>query len=480
MGLHLGVMLLYSAFLIVFLATGLWLFSLIEGDMYAKWVLEERQAHKGDSSFDKIYLIVHRPISLPNDWSLEAQHYVDQLAGSSRKVRIWGLAGTLLYQDADRSLATRFPQTQVDKLTALNWTQYTRQPAPGPLRSSFLGETYRQHNVIPLCLEGQPYGYIELSSHWAGQRNILFLVEIAAGWIFLSLGLSKWASHRMAAQLAAPLEQFADVCRQVSEGNLSARLNLGPGQNEIVQVAQVLDTMVDRVQDSFANQQRFVADASHELKTPVTALTGLCEMLKTFAVAGPPERCQRTLEMMDRELARMKSLIGDLLTLSTAEQGAIAVNSAVDLGAIIAAAAQGLVPVFPEHKIDVVLPTQALWMLGDAESLERVFRNVLENACRHTPSQFPIHVSCAFDVGLVQIFVADQGCGIPAEYLEQVFERFYRIDASRASSSGGRGLGLAIARAIVERHGGQIVLNSDGAAGTTVSLKFPTHRAIDP
>ncbi len=475
MGLQLGVMLLYSLFLLFFLGIGLWLFSLIEGDMYAKWVLEERTAINGAQSIEKIHLFVHRPLFLPQDWSNGAQKYVDQLAGSTRQVRIWDLKGHLLYQDADRTLPVSFPQLQVDKLNALGWTQFIQQSAPKPLRSSFLGNSYRQHNVTPLFLDGKPYGYLELSSQWAGQRTIVFLLKIAAGWIVLSTGLSWWASYRVSAQLAAPLEQFADVCRQVGDGNLSARLNLGPGENEIVQVAEVLDTMVDRVQDSFAIQQRFVADASHELKTPVTALMGLCEMLKTLTVEGPPERCQRTLAMMDKELNRMNSLIGDLLTLSTAEHAALKSSDAVDLVAQLWEAAESLVAVYPEHRIEYVASSDGFWVLGEADSLQRVFRNLLENAFRHTPSHFPVAVRFSRESDpfkKVKIEVADQGCGIATEHLDQVFDRFYRVDSSRAGATGGRGLGLSIARTIVEKHGGTIGVSSD-SAGTVIRLEFP-------
>ena len=475
MGLQLGVMLFYSLFLVFFLGIGLWVFSLIEGDMYAKWVLEERHAPKQAQSIEKIHLFVHRPLFLPQDWSSGAQNYVDQLAGSTRQVRIWGLDGRLLYQDADRTLPASFPQQQVDKLNALSWTQFIQQSAPKPLRSSFMGASYRQHNLTPLFLDGKPYGYLELCSQWAGQRTIAFLLKIAAGWIVLSTGLSWLASYRVAAQLAAPLEQFAEVCRQVGDGNLSARLNLGPGQNEIVQVAEVLDTMVDRVQDSFAIQQRFVADASHELKTPVTALMGLCEMLKTLTAEGPPERCQRTLALMDKELNRMSALIGDLLTLCSAEQSALAIGPsyALDLAVVIREASEGLLPVYPQHRIELTGPEQGLWMLGDPSALERVFRNLLENACRHTASQEPIEVRCQSQVDSLLIQVIDQGSGIPAEHLEQVFERFYRVDSSRAGATGGRGLGLAIAKVIVQQHGGSISLDSDGLKGTTVTLVFP-------
>jgi signal transduction histidine kinase len=419
-----------------------------------------------------------KPIPLPSDWDESSTDYIDRLSGQLRRVLIWDVNGHLLFRDSGPPHKVAFPDGPLASIqTGLAaWSQ--GQPDGTRLRASYLDASKPdepcQTLLIPLSKEDHLYGYLEISAQWRSQEYALRnLVRAIGAFDLAALAVAWLAGFVLASKLAQPLEYLHKVCLRVASGDLSARAHLGHDRNEIYQVAETFDVMVSRLEQSFMEQRRFVADASHELKTPVTALIGLNEMLKTLTVEGPADRCQRTLTRMEMELDRMRRLISDLLELSQLERVSAPRTDAIQICELLQESVSTVGVAFPQHRMRILEGAAQTWILGDSHALRRVFVNLLENAVRYSPPDSEVTLSCEADPEHLRVVIRDDGCGIASQHLPFIFERFYRVDPSRARFSGGTGLGLAIVKAIVEDHGGQIDIASVEGQGTTVTVLLP-------
>jgi two-component system OmpR family sensor kinase len=279
------------------------------------------------------------------------------------------------------------------------------------------------------------------------------------------------ASLILARTVAVPLERIATTARRVTAGDLDARTGLPAGRSELLSVAGAFDEMVSRVQSSFREQRRFLADASHELKTPLTAIGGMAELLRAGAAGAPAER-ERALRTIEREVDRMSRLVHDLLALSRADQHPALERTPVDLAGLAAELADEASLLSPQLAFRVSNGAPVL-TTGDHDYLTRALRNVIDNARQHTPAGGSVLVDCAVRQDQAVVTVRDTGAGIPPQHLPHVFERFYRADASRSRRTGGSGLGLSIVRSIVEWHGGAVAIDSFQGQGTTVTVRLP-------
>ena len=424
---------------------------------------------------------IARPVVLPADWDTKAREYVDHLSDRLHRVWVWAPDGRLLFRDTGPNQEHAFPAASAALISRglEAWLQGGRDNTV--LRASYLDTSHPEEHlqvvVIPL-LEGEKlYGYLEMSVQWGPQEDALtYLLKAIVGFDLAALCLAFLVGFLLAYKLAQPLEYLHGVCLKVASGDFSARAGMGHDRNEIHQVAETLDVMVARVEQSLQEQRRFVADASHELKTPVTGMIGLAEMLKTLVVDGPPERCQRTLGLMERELERMKRLTSDLLDLSQFERKAAPCSDALQISELLREAVATLSLTFPNRRIHIQEGAAQTWLLGDSHALRRVFLNLLENALRYSSAECDVKVVCQVEGEAVCVTIRDQGCGIAPRHLPFIFERFYRVDPSRARGSGGTGLGLAIVKAIVDGHGGCIEIASTEGEGTIVKVCFPVPR----
>lgn len=218
----------------------------------------------------------------------------------------------------------------------------------------------------------------------------------------------------------------------------------------------------------------FVANVSHELKTPLTAISGYAETL--LADDTDPETARRFLDTILSNARRMQRLVDDQLDLSRIESGAwtpaneqVAIEpTAADAWAVAASASSNR----PSFSVDLADDCQ--FVPGDPDAVRQIFRNLLENAIRYTPTGGSVTVRAARDGAGIRISVADTGSGIASDHVPRIFERFYRVDASRARAQGGTGLGLAIVKHLVENQGGRIWAESALGRGTTVHIWWPT------
>lgn len=273
--------------------------------------------------------------------------------------------------------------------------------------------------------------------------------------------------YLLAARTTAPLRRMATTAAEVGEGNLSPRLPVDPGSTtELRTMASAFNQMLDRLDLAFSRQRGFVADASHELRTPMTAIRGQLEVLARGPSPGT-EDVRRVEQVALAELRRMERLVDDLLALARFDEGE-------DLRLAEIEVAEFLGDLAATDPGDLEVTDLCSGQIAvDPDLIARVVRNLLANAHRHAGEQGRVQVSARGSGDRLVIAVDDDGPGIPGEERERVFDRFHRINGARDRSSGGSGLGLSISQAIIETHGGRIWVESSPLGGARVSFELP-------
>lgn len=299
-------------------------------------------------------------------------------------------------------------------------------------------------------------------------RMPMFMLALSAMFIMV---LMMQTSMGWVLKLVDDLRQAAD---SIDSGDLRVRLP-EEGEHEIGDLARSLNRLIDRLRRRAEAQTRFVADASHELATPVAGIRGYTNILRAWG-GDDPEVREEAISAIDRESRRMARLCSDLLALVRDERAIEYRNLRFDLNArcreILAAAATR----YMEKGLEFIGPQEGqLIMMGDPDRIEDAVSILVDNAAKYTP-QGTVSLSTRRKRDTVVIEVKDTGSGIPAEDLPNIFDRFYRSDASRSKETGGFGLGLPIARSIMEAAGGEMDIESVLGEGTTFTIRLPRGR----
>jgi two-component system, OmpR family, sensor kinase len=305
------------------------------------------------------------------------------------------------------------------------------------------------------------------------------VLALAGGWWLVRLGLR-------------PLEDVEATAESIAAGNLDQRVPGADQPTEVGRLARALNVMLERIQAAFsarvASEQRlkesqdhlrqFVADASHELRTPIAAVSAYAELFERGAATNA-EDLTRVMSGIRTETARMDRLVSDLLTLARLDEGVPLQLAPVELVALTSEAVRTASAVGPEWPVQF-WAANPVEITGDKDRLRQVIDNLLANVRAHTPPATATTVRVDTEGDDARIEVRDRGPGMPAEDARHVFERFYRADRARARSSGGSGLGLSIVSAIVVAHGGSVSADSAPGQGMTVTVRIPTAVPPDP
>jgi two-component system OmpR family sensor kinase len=276
----------------------------------------------------------------------------------------------------------------------------------------------------------------------------------------------------------APLGRIEETAAAIAAGDLSRRVDEGDPSTEMGSLARSLNEMLAQIERAFEERRRsesrlrqFVADASHELKTPLTSVRGFAELFRRGA-AERPDDLALAMSRIEAEAERMGILVDDLLVLARLDEGRPLEREAVDVGALVGELVEDHRMLYHRWPAETDIAAGAE-VVGDRVSLRQAFANVLANARSHTPPGTGIHVRVGRDRDGVAVSIADDGPGIPADVLDGVFERFVRADPSRARSSGGSGLGLAIVEGIVAAHGGRVEAANRPEGGAVFTVWLP-------
>ncbi len=274
-----------------------------------------------------------------------------------------------------------------------------------------------------------------------------------------------------------PLDRIAETAGAIAAGDLRRRVSPATPRTEVGRLGLALNAMLARIEESFAARRasedqlrRFVADASHELRTPVASIRGYAELFRRGA-ASRPDDLAMAMSRIEDEANRMGHLVDDLLLLARLDEGRPLERQPVDLSQLAAdAAADGRVT-HPDRRITLEVSDDAI-VTGDELRLRQVVHNLVRNALVHTPPGTPVDISTRVDGAEAVLEVADHGPGIPAEAVEHIFERFYRADPARGHDNGSSGLGLSIVSAVVSAHGGQVSVSDRPGGGATFSVRL--------
>ena len=263
-----------------------------------------------------------------------------------------------------------------------------------------------------------------------------------------------------------PVEAIRSEVSAIGGRDLHRRVPDPGTDDEIGRLASTMNAMLERVEDAAARQQRFVADASHELRSPLTRMRAELEV--DLAHPGEADEAATHRSVLD-EAVGLERLVEDLLLLARSDAGAVDErHQMVDLDDIVARMARRARAAGFEVDVRDVVPVQ---VPGDGRQLERALGNVVDNAVRH--GRRKLTLTLAGHDGHAEVAVADDGPGVPVEHQERIFERFTRVDDARSTASGGTGLGLAIARDVIHRHGGTIAIDPDHSPGARVVMRLP-------
>ena len=302
---------------------------------------------------------------------------------------------------------------------------------------------------------------VQRSLWWTG------LAAAAAGILLVSL---------MSRRILAPVQRLNAAARRLGQGDLSQRVPAA-GPRELQDLSRTFNTMAENLQAAEQQRRSLVADVAHELRTPLSNLQGYLEAVQD----GLLEADQTTISALRQQTAHLIALVEDLRLLAQAEAGVLQLHRTPAVMAELLRVAVDDFRPRAEGKdlrltMEVAADTPQLWL--DQTRIRQIVGNLLENALLHTPAGGGVAVTAgpAADGGIV-VSVRDSGPGIPAAALPHIFDRFYRVDPSRARASGGVGLGLTIARQLARAHGGDLIAESPAGAGTVFTLTLP---AIEP
>lgn len=276
------------------------------------------------------------------------------------------------------------------------------------------------------------------------------------------------AGYLLAARTALPLRRFAATAAEVDAGDLTPRLDSRPGDaRELRTVAEAFNHMLDRLDRAFTQQRQFVSDASHELRSPLTAIRGQLEVLAREDNPNA-EDVRRVEAMTMKEMGRVERLVDDLLALARLDEGVGLELREVEITAFL----NDLAAAEADESTEVGELCAGSIRI-DPDLVAQVVRNLLSNAHRHAGAGGRVVLSARFEDGNFVVAVDDDGPGIAPAERELVFDRFHRSEVARDRTSGGSGLGLGIARSIVARHGGKIWIDDSPLGGARVSFALP-------
>jgi heavy metal sensor kinase len=420
-------------------------------------------------------------------------HLTELTSGLHGYIRLTGGAPAIVFDTGDAAEAAFVAEATryyaiFDIATGELIAQST---ALAPLGLEFTPDEVRQFRERPLMFDVQTdYGRVRLSNSVIGAMGgrqyllqvgvslaamdrvlhrflVLLMVSVPAG-LLTTIAIGRW----MARIALRPLTEAAAAARAIEITDLERRLPVRGAGDELDAVARAFNDTLSRLERSVGEMRQFSTALAHEIRTPLAALRSGIE-LAMLQPAGAV--AQRRLAEQLEEIDKLKRMIGQILTLARAEAGEIRLaQTPVDLGAIASSIVEQIEPVARASGLELSCErADEAIVNGDPEWLERVLLNLLDNAIKFTPAEGHVRVSVVEEDGWAQLTVNDSGGGIPQDARTHVFEPFYRADPARSAGGDGVGLGLSLARWIVERHGGTIGVDSAPGEGSTFTIRLP-------
>ena len=304
------------------------------------------------------------------------------------------------------------------------------------------------------------------------RRDVLAFAGTAAAGGIVALALSLLGGWLLVGRALAPVSRISQAAAAMSAGDLGARIAVERTENELEQVARALNAAFDHLHQALETERRFTADASHELRTPLATISAEIEW--GLARERSDDEYRRCLETAGRAADRMRRVVERLLVLARADSAAASLQrAAVGLAPLVGDALAIVRPLADRKRVTIETHLDAATVVGDRDRLTDLVTNLFSNAIQYNREGGQVRVEVWPEGADACLRVRDTGAGIAAEDLPHIFDRFFRADKARAAHSGGAGLGLAIAKWIVEAHGGRIACQSTAGRGTDVLVRLP-------
>jgi two-component system sensor histidine kinase BaeS len=304
------------------------------------------------------------------------------------------------------------------------------------------------------------------------------LISLGVG-VIAALVTALAVSWVVTRRIVRPVQAMGKAAGLIAAGDYAARVGAMSAGAELEALGRAFDHMAVTLAATERTRTEMLRDLAHELRTPLTTVRGYVEALADGVMTLDPD----SVGTIDSELARVERLVDDVATVSRAEERRLDLHLRPTApGDLVAAVVAAVTRAFGESGVTLLseVETGLPLVVADPDRVQEVLANLLDNALRHTPAQGRVTVTARRGAGAVELVVADTGDGLAPEHLPRVFERFYRVDGGRSPGRGGSGIGLAIARALVEAHGGRLRAESPGTGrGSTFTVSLPA-QAVRP
>jgi two-component system, OmpR family, sensor kinase len=417
------------------------------------------------------------------DTSTENAHLTAQLSGLDMALRLYDADGRLLEGPIGISLpAPVNPQNVLEHPAgpAFDTISGIVPAMPGALVKPEIGAFATiEHDgqrwrafILPVLESEQVIAYIEATSPLGrldtSMRAFRSLMMGLAGVSLILVFIVSWAT---ASGALRPVAQMIQTAQSISRSrDISRRIEAPTQPDELGQLAEAFNNMLASLEEAYRAQQRFVSDASHELRAPLTGIQGNLDLLERHPDM-PPEDRQEALQEASREAHRLTRLVADLLALARADAGTSLPRQRVELDQVVMEAINDARHLAQDQRIEIA-KLEPVVLSGNADRLKQLLLILLDNAIKYTPTGGRITLGLTHREAHIVLTVQDSGVGIPEDALPHIFERFFRADPARSRDPGGTGLGLPIAQWIVEQHGGTIQAQSEIGIGTTITVRL--------
>jgi heavy metal sensor kinase len=337
-----------------------------------------------------------------------------------------------------------------------------------------------RHGVRDVAVRADGGAVVLVAQDTATQQRAVWSLAVTVAAVgAIALGLSLAGGWFLAGRVLAPITRISRTAHAMLEGDFSARIAIDSTETELGNVASALNAAFDRLRLAIDRQQRFTADASHELRTPLAILSAEVEWAETRPRSVG--EYQAALDTCRRAAARMRSVVEGLLTLARADAGELAPRRIpVPLGQIVEEVVALLQPLAEKRHVHFAVKSDPVEVAGDPDRLRELVTNLASNAIWYNREEGRVDIAVWKEGAVACLQVTDTGIGIRPEDLPRVFDRFYRADRARAREAGGAGLGLAVAKWVVDSHGGEITCSSEVGSGTQFVVRLPADPARAP
>lgn len=336
--------------------------------------------------------------------------------------------------------------------------------------------------AVPIKINGNTEGVVRISlplTEIESQLRVVYRVVLVSGLIAVIIALI--VGYFISRGIMQPITQMTEIAEHISKGDFSKKVSVR-SKDELGILAKSLNKMADDLQSKIENLNKlntvrkdFVANVSHELKTPLTSIKGFIETLEDGALYDKAN-AKKFIQIIKKHTERISSIIDDLLSLSELELGKDRITKEeFDLKASLDETLLGFQHILTskKHSLHVDIKGDDFRIKADKYKIEQILVNLLDNAIKYTGDGGKISVSMSKQKKDITISIADTGIGISKEHLDRIFERFYRVDKARSRQLGGTGLGLAIVKHIALLHDGKIDIESEAQKGTKITISLP-------